>query len=118
MALSVSQVYVNLVLVQCSPNHLMMCSMLHMWCAQDPSQRITLARVMRHPWVTRSGAWPLATLREMGGCCAGGSASGGEEEDDCLVTHPQLVPLPDLMATVNVLDVPRQVRPFKQTKLL
>ena len=26
------------------------------------------------------------------------------------MTHPQLVPLPDLMATVNVLDVPRQVR--------
>ena len=63
---------------------------------------------MRHPWVTKSGAWPLATLREMGGCRGGGNAS--EEEDDRLMTHPQLVPLPDLMATVNVLDVPRQVR--------
>ena len=68
---------------------------------------------MRHPWVTKSGAWPLATLREMGGCCEGGTASG-QEEDDCLVTNPQLVPLPDLMATVNVLDIPRQVIALRQ----
>ena len=54
--------------------------------------------VMRHPWVTKRGAWPLQTVREMGGC--------PEEEDEI---NPQLVSLPDMMSTLNVLDIPRQV---------
>lgn len=66
--------------------------------AQNPRERITLPVVMRHPWVTKRGAWPLQTVREMGGC--------PEEEDEI---NPQLVSLPDMMSTLNVLDIPRQV---------
>lgn len=67
--------------------------------AQNPRERITLPQVMKHPWVTKRGAWPLQTVREMGNC--------PEEEEEI---NPQLVSLPDMMSTVNVLDVPRQVR--------
>lgn len=66
---------------------------------QNPKERITLPAVMRHPWVTKRGAWPLQTVREMGGVT--------EEEEEEI--NPQLVSLPDMMSTVNVLDVPRQV---------
>ncbi|KAK9823463.1 hypothetical protein WJX72_002919 [[Myrmecia] bisecta] len=60
---------------------------------KNPKERITLQRVMRHPWVTRQGAWPLRSIREM--------LRRGE--------NPNAEPvLPDLMATMNVLDVPRQ----------
>lgn len=68
---------------------------------QNPRERITLGRVMRHPWVTKRGAWPLLTVREMGGC--------PDSEDDANDLNPQLLQLPDLMATSNVLDIPRQV---------
>lgn len=51
--------------------------------------------------MTKRGAWPLLTVREMGGCM--------EPDDDMNDLNPQLVQLPDLMATVNVLDIPRQV---------
>ncbi|KAK9905511.1 hypothetical protein WJX75_001206 [Coccomyxa subellipsoidea] len=67
--------------------------MLH----KNPRERITLPIVMKHPWVTKRGAWPLQTVREMGGC--------PEEEEEI---NPQLVSLPDMMSTVNVLDIPRQ----------
>jgi hypothetical protein len=67
-------------------------------CVQNPRERITLPIVMKHPWVTKRGAWPLQTVREMGGC--------PEEEEEI---NPQLVSLPDMMSTVNVLDIPRQV---------
>ena len=80
--------------------------------AQDPRQRIKLPRIMKHPWVTKQGAWPLATLREMGG--RGGSASEDAESaaavEDCLLTAPGLLQLPDLMSTSHGLDVPREVR--------
>lgn len=64
---------------------------------QDPKQRITMAKVMRHPWVTKRGQWPLKSVREM-------LRDDGKIDDD----EPEL---PDLMSTFNVLDVPRQV-PF------
>ncbi len=51
--------------------------------------------------MTKRGAWPLLTLREMGGCL--------EADDDMNELNPQLMQLPDLMATSNVLDIPRQV---------
>jgi hypothetical protein len=70
-----------------------------MSCVQNPKERITLPNIMRHPWVTKRGAWPLQTVREMGGVL--------EDEEDEI--NPQLVSLPDMMNTVNVLDVPRQV---------
>ena len=69
---------------------------------QNPRERITLSRVMRHPWVTKRSAWPLLTVREMGGCTEAA-------DDDMNDINPQLVQLPDLMATSNVLDIPRQV---------
>ena len=68
---------------------------------QNPRERITLSKVMRHPWVTKRGAWPLLTLREMGGCL--------EADDDMNELNPQLMQLPALMATSNVRDIPRQV---------
>ena len=49
---------------------------------------------MKHPWVTRRGSWPLRTVKEM--------VQAGE-------TPEQAPVLPDLMSTLNVLDVPRQV---------
>ncbi len=49
---------------------------------------------MKHPWVTRRGSWPLRTVKEM--------VRMGDT--------PELPPvLPDLMSTLNVLDIPRQV---------
>ena len=69
-----------------------------MLCLQNPRERIMLPAVMKHAWVTKRGAWPLQTVREMGGC--------PEEEEDI---NPQLVALPDMMSTMNVLDIPRQV---------
>ena len=71
-------------------------------CLQNPRERSTLSRVMRHPWVTKRSAWPLLTVREMGGCTEAA-------DDDMNYINPQLVQLPDLMATSNVLDIPRQV---------
>lgn len=68
---------------------------------QEPSQRITLQKVMQHPWVTRQGAWPLRTMKEMLR-----SGAGPDDDDDDIENYGQL---PDLMSTVNVLDVPRQV---------
>ena len=50
---------------------------------------------MKHPWVTKRGQWPLKSVKEMI------KETGKIDEDD--------VVLPDLMATHNVLDVPRQV---------
>lgn len=50
--------------------------------------------MMKHPWVTRRGSWPLRTVKEM--------VQAGE-------TPEQPPVLPDLMSTLNVLDVPRQV---------
>ena len=50
--------------------------------------------MMKHPWVTRRGSWPLRTVKEM--------VRMGDT--------PELPPvLPDLMSTLNVLDIPRQV---------
>ncbi len=63
---------------------------------QDPKQRITMARVMKHPWVTKRMQWPLKSVREM--MKEHGKVIDNEEPE-----------LPDLMATYNVLDVPRQV---------
>ena len=61
---------------------------------QNPKERITLGKMMKHPWVTRRGSWPLRTMKEM--------VRVGET--------PELPPvLPDLMSTLNVLDIPRQV---------
>jgi hypothetical protein len=87
-------------------------------CLQNPRERITLGRVMRHDWVTKRGAWPLATMRELSGCAA--AAGGGDETprgaanaaaaEDCLLTNPAALQLPDLLSTMNVLDVPREVR--------
>ena len=70
---------------------------------------------MKHPWVTKRGAWPLATMREMGGC-RGGASEDAEVAltdaiaEDCLLTNPGALHMPDLMSTSNVLDVPREVR--------
>lgn len=74
--------------------------------AQDPLQRITLQKVMQHPWVTKQGAWPLRTMKEMLR-----NGAGPDDDDDDLESFGQM---PDLMATVNVLDVPRQVTPKKE----
>lgn len=63
-------------------------------CLQNPKERISLGRMMKHPWVTRRGSWPLRTVKEM--------VQAGE-------TPEQAPVLPDLMSTLNVLDVPRQV---------
>jgi len=61
---------------------------------QNPKERITLGKMMKHPWVTRRGSWPLRTVKEM--------VRMGDT--------PELPPaLPDLMSTLNVLDIPRQV---------
>lgn len=61
---------------------------------QNPKERITLNKMMKHPWVTRRGGWPLRSVKEM--------IRVGE--------RPELPPvLPDLMSTLNVLDIPRQV---------
>ena len=54
-----------------------------------------MAKVMKHPWVTKRGQWPLKAVREM-------IKDGGKIDED----EPEL---PDLMSTFNVLDVPRQV---------
>ena len=49
---------------------------------------------MKHPWITRRGSWPLRSVKEM------------VRQGDT----PELPPvLPDLMSTLNVLDIPRQV---------
>lgn len=64
---------------------------------QDPKQRITMARVMKHPWVTKRGQWPLKSVREI--IKEHGRFVDSEEPE-----------LPDLMSTYNVLDVPRQVQ--------
>ena len=50
--------------------------------------------MMKHPWVTRRGSWPLRSMKEM--------VRSGEDLDE-----PAEVP--DLMNTFHVLDVPRQV---------
>lgn len=61
---------------------------------QNPKERITLGKMMKHSWVTRRGSWPLRTVKEM--------VHMGDT--------PELPPvLPDLMSTLNVLDIPRQV---------
>lgn len=61
---------------------------------QNPKERITLSKMMKHSWVTRCGSWPLRSVKEM--------IRVGE--------RPELPPvLPDLMSTLNVLDIPRQV---------
>lgn len=61
---------------------------------QNPKERITVSKMMKHPWVTRRGSWPLRSVKEM--------IRVGE--------RPELPPvLPDLMSTLNVLDIPRQV---------
>lgn len=60
---------------------------------KNPKERISLSRMMKHPWVTRRGSWPLRTVKEM--------VQAGE-------TPEQPPVLPDLMSTLNVLDVPRQ----------
>lgn len=61
---------------------------------QNPKERITLNKMMKHSWVTRRGSWPLRSVKEM--------IRVGE--------RPELPPvLPDLMSTLNVLDIPRQV---------
>ncbi|CAK0783136.1 hypothetical protein CVIRNUC_006332 [Coccomyxa viridis] len=75
--------------------------LLYQMLIKNPRERITLSRVMRHPWVTKRSAWPLLTVREMGGCTEAA-------DDDMNDINPQLVQLPDLMATSNVLDIPRQ----------
>ena len=61
---------------------------------QNPKERITLPKMMKHPWVTRRGSWPLRSMKEM--------VRSGEDLDE-----PAEVP--DLMNTFHVLDVPRQV---------
>ena len=55
-----------------------------------------MARVMKHPWVTKRGQWQLRSVREM--MKEHGRVVDNEEPE-----------LPDLMSTYNVLDVPRQV---------
>lgn len=66
-------------------------------CMQDPKQRLTMPRVMKHAWVTKRGQWPLRTVRET---LRAGDAIGADDEPE----------LPDFMSTLNVLDVPRAVR--------
>jgi len=57
-----------------------------------------MTHVMKHPWVTKRGQWPLRSVREM---VKEHSKMLNEDEPE----------LPDLMSTYNVLDVPRQVPP-------
>jgi hypothetical protein len=87
--------------------------------AQNPRERITLSRVMRHAWVTRRGAWPLRTVREMVAAGLSPAAGGGGDlppagAGSALARTPPGSPtaaaLPDMLATINVLDVPRQAR--------
>ena len=61
---------------------------------QNPKERITLPKMMKHPWVTRRGSWPLRSMKEM--------VRSGEDLDE-------QAEVPDLMNTFHVLDVPRQV---------
>ena len=63
---------------------------------QDPKQRITMGKVMKHPWVTKRGQWPLKCVRDI-------FRDQGQLDEE----EPEM---PDLMSTFNVLDVPRQVR--------
>lgn len=71
---------------------------------QDPKQRLTMPRVMKHAWVTKRGAWPLRTVRET---VRAGDAIGADDEPE----------MPDFMSTLNVLDVPRAVgRPLSHSK--
>ena len=61
-----------------------------------------MSKMMKHSWVTRRGSWPLRSVKEM--------IRVGE--------RPELPPvLPDLMSTLNVLDIPRQVYIFLATLL-
>ena len=75
---------------------------------------------MRHAWVTRRGAWPLRTVREM---VRAGLAPAEDDPADTPrlpagaagLGQPSLGPaapaaLPDMLSTINVLDVPRQAR--------
>jgi len=87
--------------------------------AQNPRERITLGRVMRHAWVTRRGAWPLRTVREMVAAGLSPAAGGGGELPPAGAAaalartppgSPLAAALPDMLATINVLDVPRQAR--------
>ena len=64
---------------------------------QDPAARLTMPRVMKHSWVTRGAQWPLRTVREM---IRAGDTLGDDEAPE----------MPDFMSTLNVLDIPRQVR--------
>ena len=57
-----------------------------------------MSQVMKHPWVTKRGQWPLKSVREM-------IKETGKIDDDDVI-------LPDLMSTYNVLDVPRQASPL------
>ena len=70
-----------------------------MACLQDPKQRLTMPKVMKHPWVTKRGQWPLRTVRET--VRAGDAIGADDEEPD----------MPDFMSTLNVLDIPRAVCP-------
>ncbi len=36
-------------------------------CVQNPRNRISLPDIMRHPWVTMSGQFPLKSTRELKG---------------------------------------------------
>ena len=73
----------------------------HGWAGgwQDPKQRLTMPRVMHHPWVTKRGQWPLRTVRET---VRAGDTIGADEME------PEM---PDFMSTLNVLDLPRAVGP-------
>ena len=55
-----------------------------------------MPRVMKHDWVTRSGHWPLRTVREM---IRAGDTIGDDDAPE----------MPDFMSTLHVLDIPRQV---------
>ena len=61
-----------------------------------------MTQVMKHPWVTKRGQWPLKSVKEMV------KETGKIDDEDDVI-------LPDLMATMNVLDVPRQVSHPSQT---
>lgn len=74
---------------------------------------------MRHAWVTRRGAWPLRTVREMVAAGLSPAAGGGGELPPAGAAaalartppgSPSAAALPDMLATINVLDVPRQAR--------
>ncbi|KAK9839649.1 hypothetical protein WJX81_003229 [Elliptochloris bilobata] len=78
---------------------------------KNPRERITLGRVMRHAWVTRRGAWPLRTVREMvraGLTPAEGDAADTPRPLEALGKPLPQAALPDMLSTINVLDVPRQ----------